>query len=355
MAPPTAVAKPAEEIMEKTPKMSKEPQPSLLKLLTCVGGIYASFLAWAVLQERISTTPYGPDGRVFRASILINTVQAALASLTGFVYLTVKRRGGASKYQAAVFPTTKRVQDLALVAICQSVSSYFAYSSLAYVDYLTLLLAKSCKLVPVMLIHTVLYRRTYPMYKYMVVAAITLGVSLFTVLGHGGTKKASSETTYLGIAYLITNLLLDGFYNTTQDNMFYTSKDLTGAHMMCGLNAATAVLSALFLASGFTSELRDAAAFISAHPAVLKDVFLFGACGALGQIFIFQTLEAYGSLTLVAVTVTRKMISIVLSVVMFNHRLSHGQYFGAVLVFGGIAVEAAYKIMHDRAAKRKTA
>jgi UDP-galactose transporter B1 len=188
----------------------------------------------------------------------------------------------------------------------------------------------------------------------MVVAAITAGVCMFSAMGHQSSKKSTEvNTTKLGALYLAVNLLLDGFYNTAQDNMFFTNKDLTGAHMMCGLNAVAAAVSALFLASGMTPELKEAIAFINAHPAVLKDITLFGACGALGQIFIFQTLEAYGSLTLVAVTVTRKMISIVFSVVMFNHKLSHGQYVGAALVFGGLAVEAAFKMLHDKAARKK--
>ena len=37
---------------------------SVLKLLGCVGALYASFLTWAILQERVSSIPY--DGEKFK-------------------------------------------------------------------------------------------------------------------------------------------------------------------------------------------------------------------------------------------------------------------------------------------------
>ena len=60
---------------------------------------------------------------------------------------------------------------------------------------------------------------------------------------------------------------------------------------------------------------------------------------------------------LVTVTVTRKMFTMILSVVAFGHRLSHMQVLGVGLVFGGIGVEAAIarreKLAKEEAAKRQ--
>lgn len=53
-----------------------------------------------------------------------------------------------------------------------------------------------------------------------------------------------------------------------------------------------------------------------------------------------MTLSIFGSLLLVTVTVTRKMFTMVISVVWFGHVLTWGQFFGIGLVFGGIGVEA---------------
>lgn len=58
------------------------------------------------------------------------------------------------------------------------------------------------------------------------------------------------------------------------------------------------------------------------------------------------------------VTVTRKMFTMILSVVAFGHRLSQMQVLGVGLVFGGIGVEAAIarqEKLAKEAAKRKAA
>jgi UDP-galactose transporter B1 len=49
------------------------------------------------------------------------------------------------------------------------------------------------------------------------------------------------------------------------------------------------------------------------HPTLLQPLVLYALTGALGQLFIFETLERYGSLTLVMVTVTRKLFTMMVS------------------------------------------
>ncbi|KAH0398847.1 hypothetical protein KCU89_g6815, partial [Aureobasidium melanogenum] len=50
-------------------------------LIICVGGIYASFLTWGLLQERITTTQYGSSlaPEKFNSPVFINTVQSTFA------------------------------------------------------------------------------------------------------------------------------------------------------------------------------------------------------------------------------------------------------------------------------------
>ena len=52
------------------------------------------------------------------------------------------------------------------------------------------------------------------------------------------------------------------------------------------------------------------------------------------------TLSTFSSVLLVTVTVTRKMVTMMLSVVAFGHSLSPMQWLGVGLVFGGVGVEA---------------
>ncbi|KAJ3312543.1 UDP-galactose transporter [Boothiomyces sp. JEL0838] len=230
------------------------------------------------------------------------------------------------------------------LSLFSSLASPFGYASLKHIDYPTLILGKSCKLVPVVIMNFFLYRKTLPLKKYLVVLMITVGVSAFMLL-HPKKKKSGEATSSLfGLLLLAINLMFDGAINSTQDELYKKFK-VNGSSMMMYMNIFSSLMMAAFLlVNPFSTELSDAIAFCSQHPKIVFDIFLFGLAGAVGQCFIFMTLEHFGSLVLVTVTVTRKMFSIILSVMWFGHKLSLGQWGAVGLVFVAIAWEAMGKV-----------
>ncbi|KAH1492490.1 hypothetical protein LV164_000658 [Aspergillus fumigatus] len=352
--------------------------PGLIQLAICVLGIYASFLSWGVLQEAITTVNFpvrpptaeepNPPTERFTFSIVLNTIQSTFAAITGFLYLYFSTPTG--KKVPSIFPTRKILFPLLLVSISSSLASPFGYASLAHIDYLTFILAKSCKLLPVMFLHLTIFRKTYPLYKYGVVLLVTLGVATFTLHHPGTSKKVAasaaknqSGSSLYGIFLLSINLLLDGLTNTTQDHVFSSPQiytRFTGPQMMVAQNILSTILTTTYLLvmphlsstgalhallpipipPSTETELASAVSFLSRHPEVMKNVLGFAACGAIGQLFIFYTLSRFSSLLLVTVTVTRKMLTMLLSVFWFGHTLSAGQWLGIGLVFGGIGAEA---------------
>ncbi|KAI1078431.1 UAA transporter [Whalleya microplaca] len=339
------------------PASAKE--AGVAQLVIAVAGIYGSFLTWAYLQEKLTTTPHGPPGatEVFKYPVFLNTIQSLFAATTGAAYLYFSTPRGHAV--PPVIPSRRILAPLLLVAVTSSLASPFGYASLAHLDYITFLLAKSCKLLPVMALHVAVFRRRYPLYKYLVVAAVTAGVAVFTL--HSGKKssKGGGSTSAWGLLLLGINLLFDGLTNSTQDYIFGAFRPYSGPQMMCANNLMGTAVTAAYLVlspwlvhtglgewfgmdvAGSAGELAEALEFMRRFPAVWADVLGFAACGAVGQVFIFYTLSTFSSVLLVTVTVTRKMFTMILSVVAFGHRLSRMQVLGVGLVFGGIGVEAA--------------
>lgn len=196
----------------------------------------------------------------------------------------------------------------------------FGFAALSHISYPAMVLGKSCKLVPVMLMNVVLYRRSFAPHKYLVVALVTTGITAFMFFGADSSKskhgsKESSGTTdgwhgLIGMIYLLINLALDGATNSTQDEIFSRYR-VSGQQMMLWINLfctiATSLISALPLPyipvlhpsdSGQT-ELAGAIDFIRNHPSIISPLAQFAFTGALGQLFIFETLQHFGSLTLV--------------------------------------------------------
>lgn len=365
----------------KSSQPQQQPQAGLVQLIFCVGGIYASFLSWAWLQERITTTAYPPGPKdlllnpsvtseYFRYPVFINLIQALFAFTSGSLYLLF----ATGTYNP--LPSRAAVPPLALISLTQTLASPFGYLSLAHVDYLTYTLAKSCKLLPVMALHITLFRKRYPLSKYIIVLAVTTGVAVFSLYNppKAGKKSKSSSTSspssIYGLSLLGINLLFDGLTNSIQDHIFSSPSrygKLSGPQMMIVSNAFSTLYMTFYLfltpciptsylpsiAHGATSELASATAFLRRHPNVLNDILGFAACGAIGQLFIFETLQRFSSLLLVTVTVTRKMLTMVLSVVLYGKVLSGMQWGGVGLVFGGIGSEA-FIASQEKKRKMKT-
>lgn len=126
---------------------------------------------------------------------------------------------------------------------------------------------------------------------------------------HGGPPAGDN---LIGILYLLINLALDGAVNSTQDEIFARHK-VTGQQMMFWMNLmstiVTSVVSILPLpyipvlhpSNDGRSEFAGAFAFIREHPGIVSPLFQFAFTGSLGQLFIFETLQHFGSLTLVYV------------------------------------------------------
>ena len=243
-----------------------------------------------------------------------------------------------------------------------------------------MVLAKSCKLVPVMVMNVLLYRRSFARHKYVVVALVTLGITMF--MGFGGDGRGKHRTgdqdnstlmhSIIGMSYLLINLVLDGATNSTQDEIFARYK-VSGQQMMLWINLLCTLLTSLISilplphipvlhpSKGGEAELRGALQFLRSHPSIIYPLAQFALTGALGQLFIFETLQHFGSLTLVygfssamvlcfllidessTITLTRKLFTMLLSVIVYNHTLTPGQWSGAGVVFAGISVEAWVK------------
>ncbi|WVQ93971.1 hypothetical protein IAU59_001049 [Kwoniella sp. CBS 9459] len=256
------------------------------------------------------------------------------------------------------------------VSLFQTIAGPIGFLALRHISYPTMVLGKSCKLIPVLLLNVILYRRRFSPHKYVVVALVTVGISLFMLMAEGGKKKKGGSDSAWGLWLLVVNLLIDGLTNSTQDQIFSAYRSFTGQQMMFCMSFFTQLLllPALLLplpnhplsllshlplplsSSVATSPLTfsqpailTSVSFLYSHPTALAPLVAYALLGGLGQLFIFETIQQFGSLTLVMVTVTRKLFTMLLSVVVFEHKLTKGQWMGVAVVFGGIGVEAGMK------------
>ena len=215
------------------------------------------------------------------------------------------------------------------------------FQALYYIPYPAQVLAKSSKMIPVMLLGTLLHNKRYPVIEYLCCSMVTAGVSLFA-----GSSKSSKSVAFpnapLGYFLCASNLLLDGYTNVSQDAINKNYKGSTALHMMCWMNFWTGVfyIPFMFLLSSSGMEVLR---FCWSHPSAGYDVLTFCLCGAIGQLFIFYTIKSFGSLTNTLITTTRKFFSILASVIWSGNSLSLSQWSAVCLVFSGLITSSLSK------------
>lgn len=251
---------------------------------------------------------------MWKYGVFLLTIQSLFSSVTGSLYLWWSTPRG--QPVPPIIPTARMLPSLLLVAFTQALAGPFGMASLAHVNYITYTLAKSCKLLPVMFLHVTLFRRRYTLQKYLVVAAVTAGVAIFTLSSgkkhkaHGGSGTGTGTGTgqaAWGMLLLGINLLFDGLTNSTQDYIVSEFRPYRGPQMMCANNMMSSALSGAYLVVGpwlartalgdwlgmadaGGSELAGALGFMARHPEAWWHVLGFAACGAVGQVFICEFL-----------------------------------------------------------------
>lgn len=326
----------------------------LYKLLVCAIGIYTSFLTWALVQEPLSTRNWPNSNEQFLFPNVIAVTQASIAMIFGYIYLRMRK-----VTHNPMHLIRDHFKELLMISFTQSTSTPLATYSLKQVDYLTYMLAKSCKMIPVLLVHLFLYRTPISNQKKIVAILVSLGVTIFTIGGSSGKKSSSNnKTSYYGFLMLGASLFMDGLTNATQDKMLKTAKQeesatekdekkngkkITGPHLMFALNLFIILWNFVYMKLIDKSQLPNALRLLSSDPEIFYYLATYAVCGAIGQCFIFYTLENFGSLQLIMITVTRKMISMVLSIIVFGKAVNLTQWLGIVIVFAGIIWEAISK------------
>merc|ERR1712232_1231209 len=143
--------------------------------------------------------------------------------------------------------------------------------------------------------------------------AIVGGTSIVT-LSEGGGKKSGGNSG-LGLALIVIALGLDGLVGGVQKRLKGELKERNikekAYDTMFWTNFYMAVAALVFAA--VRKELKAGMAFCRANPSLYGQIVKFSLCGALGQSCIFYTITNFDSVRCTAVTTTRKLISVLLS------------------------------------------
>jgi UDP-galactose transporter B1 len=221
----------------------------------------------------------------------------------------------------------------------QVVSKYCLSASLAAgLSFPVATLAKSAKMVPVMLGSLLLGGATFSTRQLSQAAAIVGGTSIVNLAEGGGKGKSSSK---LGMVFILGALACDGLVGGMQRRL---KKELRESNlkelpydMMYWTNLYMAVAATVFAAA--FGELRTGSKYCRENPTIAKAILKYAFCGAFGQACVFYVIANFDSVVCTAITTTRKLLSVLISLADGEKSLTGSGKAGLALASLGIVGE----------------
>jgi UDP-galactose transporter B1 len=242
---------------------------------------------------------------------------------------------------------------LLATSFCYVVAMTCSNEAIPRVSYPVAVLAKSCKLLPTMLVGQLVERKAYSRSEWTAAVCISVGICLFhsarwkTAVNNKTGRATRSESMdhdyYVGMILLLVSLLCDGILGSCQNwikrsgnNPLTKTKPPSAAQTMLYVNLyALLFLTPLAVLNGQLHAFILQRIFLS-EPILAWNLLLLNTTSAIGQIFIFCTITWYTPVLCTTITTTRKFLTILLSVYWFGHAFAIRQWVGIALVFGGL-------------------
>ena len=278
-------------------------------LAVCVIGMISTLTAYGIVLEYVTS-----GGRKLHE--------------ISFLFVTTTIYALTANFARNIFnekPTDISKYKMLILSLTSIASTFTSVRSLRYVIYPVQVLFKSCKPVPVMIFGTILGKK-YPLRKYVNVIIITTGVALF-MGGGSSTRKpgGGSDTTLIGGLMLSVSLCFDGATGAYEDKLM-AQDSVEPFDLMYNIQFGKSIVSFCILMA--TNGLQE---FIHTISTGGIKLVILGLTGALGQVFVFVTISKFGALNCALIGLFRKILSLLLSFILYGHQLNAFQIVGLTL------------------------
>jgi adenosine 3'-phospho 5'-phosphosulfate transporter B3 len=289
-------------------------------------GAVSCYLGFTATQEGVFRSG-GPGGFAHGGAVtLVTTFVYCVLALIERVRANDTRRKGAWR-------------DYVLLAVLTSGGMYMTNAALRYLNYTTRIVAKSSKVIPTMILGTVMQGRRYGREEYASACVLVMGIALFTI----GDVDTLPSFHPKGIALILFALFADSAAGNFEERRFFDVPD--------PCSHAEVVYHANLIGAGFTligmflsGELAPAIDHVALNGgAILPAIVLSAGFGYMSVSFILLLIRHFGASNTEVVKSMRKMISIAASMVLYPKPLAWQYAGGLVSTIAGLGWMYAIK------------
>ena len=282
-----------------------------------------------------------------------NLLQEAIMSLEGFTfgvmlgYMEVLGVTICSfierKYIRKEVGRVAPMSSYPLLTLCLLSSSALSNMSLNFINFPTKVIFRSCKLIPTMLISTLINRRVFSAGEYASAAAVCLGLVMFAT----GEWQHSPSFNPVGLILVSLSVVADSVLPNAQEQIFSRGSSRLEVTLYTNWFTLLAMTATTLYSGDLIGMIRYGAQnqiFV-----VYMGIYTFVAYIAIS--LFMQVLKGYGGVAAVLLGTLRKGLTLILSFLIFPKTFSWMYVIGTVLVLGGLATSSLLK-QHSKQQKK---
>jgi len=316
---------PLDKITKTSNEQEKSSVSSTFAFVICVLGIYASYFCFSVIQQTLNEATFEPDMKKFRNTPFLLFLQFVGNCFCALIAMQITKEK----------PDQTPFTQYALVSVSYVGAMFASNYAIQFVSFPMKELAKACKPIPVLLMGVIVFGKKQGLLKYICVFLITSGICVYMwdEISH---SESTMETSLWGVALLLGSLLLDGITGPFQDELVGKYRPSSQAMMF-----QTNLWAVIYMGVGLIlfGQGITGVQFVNSHPGVIPHILLYSLSSAIGQLFIYYTVNKFGSLVCSLVTTTRKFFSILISSLLFAKPLTNLEWLGVFIVFSGLGID----------------
>eukprot|EP01006_Ploeotia_vitrea_P045194 TRINITY_DN66919_c5_g1_i3.p1 TRINITY_DN66919_c5_g1~~TRINITY_DN66919_c5_g1_i3.p1 ORF type:complete len:338 (+),score=-13.42 TRINITY_DN66919_c5_g1_i3:74-1087(+) len=301
----------------------------ILQFSICTVGVVVFYLVYAYLQELVFT--YEGFHYGFFLTFFQFCGYATLAGIHRVMRGETKRQGSVKAY--------------VILSFVMIAGMGLANQALVYVNYPTQVLFKNCKLLSLMLVG-LLYRKRYGLMECISAVLLISGLVALS----WANMKTSLKFNPLGTFLLVGALLADGVSGNVQENLLQgvqvpVLETIFYPYLFGAVN--------LLLVCLFTGQLLPLPEYLFHNPQVFWIMVIFSVFGYVGVQCFLILMKLFGAVTAIIIGCWRKVMTLLLSFLLFPKPFTTMHFVSIVLVFTGVSIDVWQKNMKKRKKKAK--
>jgi solute carrier family 35 (adenosine 3'-phospho 5'-phosphosulfate transporter), member B3 len=304
--------------------------PQNIQLLWLVGGVYLFFGIHNYLQEAIMNVNDGLDhlGVMLGYFEVLGVTVCSYLERLYYVHYEQKMEYTQRKAPLSAYP---------MLTLCLLSSSALSNVSLNYINFPTKVVFRSCKLIPTMMIASLLHQKMFTSTEYTCAMAACIGLILFAAADF----QTRPSFHPIGLVLVSASVFADAILPNAQESLF---RNYNASRLEVTLHTNLFTLIIMTVSTIVSGDLFRCVRLMLSNRLLCLYFFIYTFVAYVAISFHMNVVKRYGGVAAVVIATGRKAMTLIVSFLLFPKAFTWYYPLGTMLVLSGLTWASLSKL-----------